>query len=623
MDDVAWLVCRLKTMSIPEVMWRIWQKTIQKSEQKRFKVQKSAVTAVLFNQKLRNLQLDARRMHLNLDNKNFGLNTSIPILGGYDYEQYKKQWNAGFKTVNKWPEKFSYLLEYKQRDDIGDARTNWELNRHFQFALLAKDYAASSDKKYLKEFQELFEDWNQKNPFLWGISWTSVMEVAIRCSNWCYTYSFLSGTDAQKNLLQELRIGILNMTDYIVNHYSRFSSANNHLIVEAYAIGQSGILFDHKPWIELALEILTRELPLQNYSDGINKELSLHYQSFYLEAMGLMMRLLIKNGIKVPDLWELMLNKICGYVATCIGDHGEVVAFGDNDEGKILDLQGGLNHYQYVLGLYSCLLRTRYVAEVKCCENLNWLFSENELQQAHQKTLYRPPQSVCYKEGGNTILRSRDGRVLIGIDHAALGFGSIAAHGHADALSFQMFVHGQPIFVDPGTYVYHCELESRSAFRKTENHNTVCVNGKDQSEMLGAFLWGKRAKCELIDFMEDNDQVILSARHNGYQTVIHSREYHFDRKNTLSISDSFIGNGNKEINYILAPELKTTISRNTVFIQAKEFNIEVQFFCDDEVALQKTKKIYSPKYGVKTESTGIRIKTSSNSVTTKIRVGRD
>lgn len=40
--------------------------------------------------------------------------------------------------------------------------------------------------------------------------------------------------------------------------------------------------------------------------------------------------------------------------------------------------------------------------------------------------------ACCFKEGGNTFLRDGQDRVLIGIDHAALGFGSIAAHGHAD-----------------------------------------------------------------------------------------------------------------------------------------------------------------------------------------------
>ena len=620
MADIVWLVQRLKAMSIPEVMWRVGQKVIQKKEERRFKAEKVPVTAGIFNQGLSGLRLDAGRMHLNHSNKDFSLNTAIPLLGNYAYEKYKKQWNAGFQTENEWPEEFSYSLEYKQRDDIGDARTNWELNRHFQFALLAKDYAASSDPEYLEELCGLFEDWNRKNPFLWGISWTSVMETAIRCSNWCYTYCFLENTNVPEALLEKLRIGIINMADHITKHYSRFSSANNHLIVEAYAIGQTGILCSYKPWIDLALKILTGELLRQNYPDGVNRELSLHYQSFYMEAMGLMMRLLVKNGIAVPDSWEPMIQRMCGYVVSCMGKHDEMVVFGDDDEGKILDLQGGFNHYQYMLGLFSCLLKEKYLSGVRCCENLNWLFSEEELERAEHKPPFQTQQCACFREGGNTILRSRDGRVLIGIDHAALGFGSIAAHGHADALSFQLFLDGQPVFVDPGTCIYHCNLESRNAFRKTENHNTACIDGKDQSEILGAFLWGKRAECELLEFTEEENGVILKARHNGYRPVIHTREFRFDKERVFEIRDTFTGGGKKEINFIFAPDMEMGISDNVVYIHGKGMAMEMKFFGNTEFTVRKTEKMYSPKYGVKMKTGGIKVCLSGGGLVSVIQL---
>jgi hypothetical protein len=44
-------------------------------------------------------------------------------------------------------------------------------------------------------------------------------------------------------------------------------------------------------------------------------------------------------------------------------------------------------------------------------------------------------------------------------DAAPLGFLSIAAHGHADALSFILHVDGSPILVDPGMFTYHTHKE--------------------------------------------------------------------------------------------------------------------------------------------------------------------
>lgn len=566
MADIGWLFRRLRAMSAPEIAWRVLQKALQKKEEKLYKLKPVAVISTLFNEKLVALKPQAGQLYINYENSEFSVDQDIALLGGYPYQQYKKQWDAGFQTASHWPDTFSYSLEYKQRDDIGDARTNWELNRHFQLTLLAKNYYASSDKKYLDEFKDLFTDWNQKNTFLHGISWTSVMEVAIRTSNWCYAYAFLSKSEEVPSvLLEQLRVGIINMTDYIAKHYSRYSSANNHLIVEAYAIGQSGVFFGYEPWIELAISLLTRELLIQNYADGVNKELALHYQSFYMEAMGLMLRLLKRSERNIPETWEPMLDKMCHYMRDCMGEHGENIEFGDNDEGKILDLHGGIeSHYEYVLGLLSCLLNTRYVDLGQCSENLRWLYSEGERASTNKKPMYKPNGSVTYKEGGNTIFRSKNGRVLIGIDHAALGFGSIAAHGHADALSFQMYLDGQPMFVDPGTYIYHGVLSSRNAFRKTENHNTVCIDGRDQSEMLGAFLWGRKAECKLLKSELGGEEEVIETEHNGYAPDRHTRSYRFKGK-SLQVIDKIYSDACWSSAWIVGSE-NVRLDNNILFI---------------------------------------------------------
>lgn len=608
MADVTWLVRRLKAMSIPEVIWRLSQKSIQKKEKKLFKSNKVVVTSYLFNPMLENLKIDANRMYLNLANTDYSLETSISLLGGFNYQSYKKQWDAGFQSTNRWPEKFSYSLEYKQRDDIGDARTNWELNRHFQFALLAKAYRASGEKKYLSELEDLFEDWNNKNPFLWGISWTSVMEVAIRCSNWCYAYCFLDGLYGTKKILEELQNGILNMADYISKHYSRYSSANNHLIVEAYAVGQVGVLTGYQPWIAFAIKILTREFPLQNYSDGVNKELSLHYQSFYMEAVGLMMRLLVKNNITVPETWNQWLDKMSTYLRDCMGNCGEVVEFGDNDEGKILDLSGkDFNHYQYVLQLMSCLLGKRYLDDIGTIKNIRWLFTQDDIEAINRIEIsHTPKNSACYKEGGNTILRSTDQKVLIGIDHAALGFGSIAAHGHADALSFQMYIEGIPIFVDPGTYIYHCDIESRNELRKTKSHNTVCICDKDQSEMLGAFLWGKKAESRLIEF-DDHIESKLKAEVISFDGVRHVRDYEFNGNNCLNILDVVESNERCEAEFILGTNCNIVLQENnTIILSTNETKISIMFDSGNNIFVNNH-VMYSNSYGTKIETTKISV----------------
>ena len=610
-------------MSVPEVMWRIQQRLLQKQEQQRYgKTGQIAVCDRIFNRRDADLSLDAARLSINANNTKLSTGGTIDLFGKFDYARYKNDWNAGFQTGNRWPPVFSYALSYKQQDEIGDARTNWELNRHFQFALLAKNFYTTGDKAYLDEFATLFADWNEKNPFLNGISWTSVMEVAIRAQNWIWAFCFLRLSEkVPRALLDALQTGIVNMADYIARHYSCYSSANNHLIVEACTVGTAGILAGHRQWTESATSILTRELRLQNYSDGVNKELSLHYQLFVMEAVGLLARLMRRNDIAIPEFWLATLGKMSRHVADCLGKSGEHVEFGDNDEGKILDLGGvGINYIQYVLELMSLLLPERFAACDDPQENIRWLFAAAEMDHVRNKPLYDNSASACYEEGGISILKSSDGRVLIGIDHAALGFGPIAAHGHADALSFQLYVDGRPVFVDPGTYIYHTDIERRNAFRQTRNHNTVCVNGADQSEMLGAFLWGRKAECRLITHDIEGASQKIIAEHDGYRPHIHRRTFEFDGLRELSIVDlitEWKDGMDCRAAFLLAPDIDVCLENDhTVVLSFADAQCTLE--TEGQITLEKTE--YSPTYNHLETTNVLRVSMRAGQCRTVIRV---
>jgi len=543
MKNIKWYISRVQAMNVGEIIWRVKQKCNQKIEKKAIYSKKLPVTEIPLDKKFGAMKPNICRISMNWNNAHSLLFSGLELFGVFDYNEYRKKWNAGFQTQNTWPEDVcSYDISCSQQEDIGDIRTNWELNRHFQFSALAKSYYVSGSKKYFDELCILFDDWNKHNLFLHGVEWTSVMEIAIRVNSWIYTYCFLKkafnryGVTEDTNLLGLLSHGIMVMTDYITRHRARYSSANNHLIVEMYAVALSGIFYDCTQWKKLALDILTKELPIQNSSDGINREMSLHYQSFVMEAYGLLMLEMQHNKIEIPKLWIKYLSHMSEFLCDCCGDYGETIVFGDNDEGKILDLSGlKYDYYRYVLDLMGVILPQRYSELYTLHENLYWIVPQQIIKDSKAKSCYRSPDAKCYKKGGYTLLRSRDHKVLIGIDHAELGFGSLAAHGHADALSFQMFINGEPVFVDPGTYNYHVPKKARDEFRATKNHNTVCGDGKNQSEILGPFLWGKRYRCIDTVFSESKEEIRLKAGIE-YDGNLHVRILTVNKSNELQIS---------------------------------------------------------------------------------------
>jgi hypothetical protein len=69
-------------------------------------------------------------------------------------------------------------------------------------------------------------------------------------------------------------------------------------------------------------------------------------------------------------------------------------------------------------------------------------------------------------------------------DSGPLGEGN---HGHFDALSFELAAFGRSLIVDPGRYTYSEAVDPadginwRVHFRGTAAHNTVCIDGKQQT----------------------------------------------------------------------------------------------------------------------------------------------
>ena len=572
MRDLKWVVNRARAMKPQEIFWRLGQKRLVNNEKETYFSTNQPVYEITLKSDYSNLHIDIEKLSINWDNKNWTAFSELDLFGVFDYQKYKDKWNAGFQTENIWPEDlYSPTINISQRVDIGDIRTNWELNRHFQFAALAKSYYCTRDEKYYSELKELFYDWNKHNLFLHGVEWTSAMEVAIRVNSWVYTYAFLKKAKCEEILLNNIEHGIFVMVDYILKHRARFSSANNHLIVEMYSVALVGIISGCSHWKNEALKILTEELPRQNYSDGVNKEMSIHYQSFVMEAYGLLWLLMLKNNIEIPEVWKRYLKAMSEFVADSTDDFGLTMEFGDSDEGKILDLCGSINnHYSYVLNLMGCLLDNWYTDFV-WHENLNWIVPET---LKNKKEKYVPGLVCSRKEGGYTFLRSKDRRVLIGIDHADLGFGSISAHGHADALSFQMFIDGKPIFVDSGTYNYHVTPEDRDYFRSTEAHNTVMIEGCEQSEMLGPFIWGKRAKSKLN--IVEKDRIIAQT---SYKKIEQIREIGFKDKQKITIKDQI---NNKEGCFNLHLGFKDGIQKNGNGIIIQRDNIIINICFDSD-----------------------------------------
>jgi hypothetical protein len=135
----------------------------------------------------------------------------------------------------------------------------------------------------------------------------------------------------------------------------------------------------------------------------------------------------------------------------------------------------------------------------------------------------RAPQTSQWLEPSGYAVMRDDVRG----DHLIADFGRVCpdylpAHAHADMFSYELTIGGQPVIVDSGVFEYAAG-EWRTWFRSTAAHNTVAVDGRDQSEMWGSFRVGRRARVLRASWTETPERTTIDGTHDGYAPLLHRR----------------------------------------------------------------------------------------------------
>lgn len=121
----------------------------------------------------------------------------------------------------------------------------------------------------------------------------------------------------------------------------------------------------------------------------------------------------------------------------------------------------------------------------------------------------------------------------------------IPPHAHADALSFQLWVAGKPLIVDPGTFTYEPGPE-RDWFRGTGAHATVAVDGRDQFRFVGPFRALGIPPVGILEVCGSEREGTITAEFDGFRDVpsgIKHRRRLTWSPGRISIEDQIDGEG--------------------------------------------------------------------------------
>ncbi|HEY6554738.1 MAG TPA: alginate lyase family protein [Vicinamibacteria bacterium] len=470
-------------------------------------------------------------------------------------------WNREHEAGRPMPMTFAPGIDYRDHRETGDAKVAWEPSRHHQLVVLARAYRATGDVRYARAAVDQLDSWISSCPFPFGMQWRSPLELAIRIINWVFAIDLVSEAGLLKDGLKDRVLHAAHRHLWEVERkYSQGSSANNHLIGEAAGVFVGASYFSGLPeatrWREEAREILLREIEAQTYPEGGNRELALGYHVFALQfflVAGLVAR---RTGHDFPAAYWSQVERMCAFLMA-MGEGGELPLYGDADDGYVLDLGEPRGDWRGMLAVGAALFGRADMKAVAggWSEAAEWLLGPEDrvrfdaLPSAETRLVSR-----AFPSSGHYLLQSGAGadRMSVLFDCGELGFGAIAAHGHADALSFTLRLGGHDVLVDPGTYDYFTHPDWRRYFRSSVSHNTLVVDDRDQSEMQGLFLWGRRAVARCIAFEPGEGGGRVVGEHDGYtrlpDPVVHRRTLELDaRARTLTVRDEIAARGPHEI----------------------------------------------------------------------------
>ncbi len=358
-----------------------------------------------------------------------------------------------------------YRIAFLDFDQVGDHKIIWELNRHQHLVTLAQ-------AGFRDEIVAQWTQWQGENPYPIGINWASTLEIAFRALSWLWVRHLIG--DFHADLLPALHLHGWHISRYL----STYFSPNTHLLGEGVALFAIGVLCPQiaaaRRWRERGWSIVLEQAEAQVRPDGFHFEQSVYYHVYALDFFQFARDLAARNGMAIPAALDRTIKKM-SEARALLSQAGPPPNFGDDDGGRVI---------------------------VSPCRRVS----------------ASPCLSFSLPSAG--IYAMTDSRSQLFIDAGPQGAFS-AGHGHADALSVQLVAGGRRVLIDPGTFCYVCP--ERDRFRGTAAHNTLQVDGRDQSGPRGPFGWAKLPETTVDRWRTSEAFDLFAGHHDGYQPVIHHR----------------------------------------------------------------------------------------------------
>jgi hypothetical protein len=501
----------------------------------------------------------------------------IDIFGERVVLDAQLDWHRDWVSGHRWPVAPPAQLKIVDAAAGADIKRPWELARFHHFLPLGMAWLHTEDAGYAEKFGAQVRHWIKENPFPRGIHWAMPMEAAIRAVNWVTAAACFSTAESlNAKFWEEFFRSLFVHGRFVFSHREWNPVARgNHYLACVVGLLYLGALFVGHPegekWLAFARRELLREMRAQVGSDGVAHEGSSGYHAFltelFLTGALLLARLGAQHGQSVTP--AAAIEKTCGhafvqrlekmfeFLAALTSGREMPPLWGDSDDGRLLPFcnapAGAASH---LLAVGAAVFQRKDWTQTHLCIEPQWRLGM--LPPAVSSSGSSKP--AAFRKAGFFFFASSrwQGSIRCG----PLGVNGWANHAHCDQLSVEFCFDGQPVLVDPGTYLYSGDAAARNLFRSTRYHNTVTVAGAEQNRFWPGLLFRMMddTRSRPRKWLAGPQEVEFIGEHYGYrrlrQRVRVGRGVRLNRKsNALEIFDCLTGSGSAHLewNFHFAP----------------------------------------------------------------------
>ena len=469
-----------------------------------------------------------------------------------------------------------------------DSQIDWQVSRAsklWRYNLHYFDYAqdlglfyqsTGSDKPYGK-FKSLALDWIAQNKIGKSEGWEAY-PVSLKIVNWFLALHLFSEKISTDSKFYEQLLKSLFRHALFLERNLEYHICGNHLIKNGKALTFAGLFFKGREadrWYKKGTSLLWKELQEQILADGGHFERSPMYHLIVLQDYLEIYLLLRDNNRDVPSYVEDKIKSMLDFLVKILQPDRNIPLLNDS--------------------AFEVATHPKTLLEIG--ESLFGQFRADSKQA-----------SFALDSSGYYVMRDKSGEKYLIVDCGKICPDYLPPHAHCDTLSYELSIRNERIIVDSGVYEY-TSGRWRDFYRSTRAHNTVVVDGLNQSDVWGSFRAGRRANPLDLKWMVRKNITFFEGGHDGYLKkigVLHKRKIVFVDNDFWLIFDELDGIGTHIVEEYLHfhPEIEVTCEDAIVAKKSKRHILQIIPFGKPETRilqgeLEPIQGWYSPEFGKK------------------------